>query len=225
MPSDAPSIDPAVDAALLPTLIAPGRTALLVIDVQEDFCAPQGAAGRWGVDLGRFEAPLGRIQALIGAARAASATIVFVRVISSPETDSTALRALHAAKGRPPAALAVCRAGTPGARYYQVGPEPGDLEIEKRLYSSFAGTDLDTQLRGRGIDTLLVTGFTTECCVDSTVRDAFHRDYHCVLVADACAAYEPALHDGALAALSKNCALLTETGDVLAAWQADVRGS
>ncbi len=63
-----------------------------------------------------------------------------------------------------------------------------------------------------------MTGFTTDCCVDCTVRDAFHLNYNVFLVADACAAYEEALHWGALNGLSKNCALLTESEAVLAAW-------
>ena len=69
-------LDPAVDPALLPAMIVPARTALLIIDVQEDFVSPAGAAGRWGVDLGVFAAPIGRIQALIAAARAAGVTAV-----------------------------------------------------------------------------------------------------------------------------------------------------
>jgi nicotinamidase-related amidase len=73
-------------------------------------------------------------------------------------------------------------------------------------------------LRGAGIDTLVVAGFTTDCCVDCTVRDAFHLNYNVFIVSDACAAYEESLHLGGLDALSKNCALLTESEAVLEAW-------
>jgi len=212
-------LDPAVDPALLPAMIVPARTALLIIDVQEDFVSPAGAAGRWGVDLGVFAAPIGRIQALIAAARAAGVTAVFVRVVTRAETDCDALKNLHARKGRPPAAVAICRAGTTGADYYRISPQAGDWEIEKPLYSSFVGTDLDERLRAAGIGTLVVAGFTSDCCVDCTVRDAFHRNYDVFVVADACAAYEESLHIGALDALSKNCAMLTETAAVLAAWK------
>jgi nicotinamidase-related amidase len=215
MPAD---LDPAVDALQLPPMITPATTALVIIDVQEDFISPTGAAGSWGIDLGVFEPPLQRIEALIAAARANGVVQVFVRVVTRPETDSTALTLLHQRKGRPPEALAICRAGTPGADYYRIAPEPGDIEIEKALYSGFVGTDLDSQLRARGVDTLLFVGFTTECCVDCTARDAFHRNFNVFVVADACAAYEEELHDGALNALSKNCAMLTDSAAVLAAW-------
>ncbi len=211
-------LDPLIDPAALPPMIEPSRTALLVIDVQEDFISPAGAAGRWGIDLGIFDPPIDRINALIDAARAKGVTPVFIRVVTRPETDSDALKALHQRKGRPPQAIAICRAGTSGAGYYRVAPRAGEMEIEKPLYSSFVGTNLDTQLRAKGIDTLVVVGFTTDCCVDCTVRDAFHRNYDVFVVSDACAAYEEDLHYGALNGLAKNCALLTDTKAVLDAW-------
>jgi len=211
-------LDPFVDPAALPAMIEPSRTALLIVDVQEDFVSPAGAPGRWGVDLSVFDAPIERINALVAAARARGAIAVFIRVVTRPETDSDALKHLHGRKGRPPGSIAICRAGTSGADYYKVSPAPGDIEVQKPLYSSFVGTDLDAQLRAKGIDTLVVTGFTTDCCVDCTARDAFHRNYDVFVVTDATAAYEEDLHLGALNGLAKNCALLTDTEAVLGAW-------
>ena len=218
MPSDRPELDPAVDPALLPPMLAPSRTALVIIDVQEDFLSPEGPAGEWGVDFGLLEPPLARIEALIPAARAAGVVPVFVRVVTRPETDSTALTLLHRRKGRPDGSVALCRAGTKGADYYRIRPAAGDIEIEKALYSSFVGTDLDAQLRARGIDTLVVTGFTTDCCVDCTVRDAFHLDYHVFVASDACAAYDAELHDATLKGLAQNCAILVTADEVIGAW-------
>ena len=203
--------------ALAP-MIAPARTALLVIDVQIDFVAPDGPMGSAGVDMSAIPPALDRIHLIIAAARAAGATVGFVRVVTRPETDSDALKLLMARKGLPPESVALCRHGTPGADYYQVRPLPGELEIQKTLFSSFVGTRLEEQLRERGIDTLVVVGFTTECCVDCTVRDAFHRNFNVFIVADACAAYSPSLHYGALESLALNCALLTESEAVLEAW-------
>jgi biuret amidohydrolase len=217
---------PLVARDALAPMIAPARTALLVIDVQVDFIAPNGAIGAAGVDLSVVPPVLDRIDPLIAAARASGTTVGFVRVVTRPETDSDALR-LHAARrGLPPEAIAICRDGTPGADYYHVRPMPGDLEIRKALFSSFVGTNLELELRKRGIDTLVVVGFTTECCVDCTVRDAFHRNFNVFVVADACAAYSTDLHYGALNALAANCALLVDTDAVLTAWapaQSEVR--
>ena len=211
-------VDPPVDAAKLPSLIEPARTALVVIDVQEDFVSPAGAPGRWGVDLSILEPAFTNLERLIAAAHARGVTVAFARVVTRPETDSSALLHLHQRKGRPPQAVAICRAGTSGADYYRVKPAPGDIEVQKTLYSCFVGTEFDAQLKARGIDTLVIVGFTTDCCVDSTARDAFHRNYDVFVVSDACAAYEADLHLGALNGLSKNCALLAETKAVLSAW-------
>ena len=68
-------------------------------------------------------------------------------------------------------------------------------------------------------DTLVIAGLTTECCIDSTARDAFERDYHVFIAADAVAAYEPDLHEAALKALELNCAILAASADIAAAWK------
>lgn len=202
----------------LAQMIAPARTALVVIDFQGDFAAPNGAMAQYGVDMSHVEETIDRTQQLIAAGRKAGVRIVFARVVTRPETDAENLKAFYRRRGFPEEAAAICRAGTAGADYYRVEPVPGDIEIEKPLFSSFVGTDLEEQLRAARVDTLVITGMTTECCVDCTTRDAFHRGYNCFLVEDACTAYEESLHRGAVEALSKNCALLVQTDEVEQAW-------
>lgn len=210
---------PHVDAAVLPAMIAPARTCLLVIDIQVDFAAPDGLVGRAGVDLHPVDAAIDQAEALLAAARKAGAPVGFMRVVTRAETDSDALKAFMARRGEP-GGEAICRAGSGGEDYYRVTPEPGDIEIEKLLFSSFHGTALDEILRARGIDTLLVCGITTECCVDATVRDAFHHGYHVFVVSDACAAYDEDMHRSTLKILERNCSLLATTEAVTAAWAA-----
>jgi nicotinamidase-related amidase len=209
---DLPHIEPGA-------MIAPARTALIVVDVQVDFAAPEGLIGRYGTDMSPAEAAIDRIEVLIAAARKAGATIGFMRVMTRPETDSNALRTWMARRGTP-GSEGICRIGSGGEDYYRVAPEPGDIEIGKLAYSSFHGTDLEEQLRARGIDTLVMTGLTTDCCVDSTTRDAFHRDFHTFVVSDACASFDEALHHHALAALNEHTSLLVTTEAVAAAWSA-----
>jgi biuret amidohydrolase len=217
-PADVQPMLPIFAGTALTAAIESARTALLVIDVQIDFVSSEGAMGSAGVDLSGIAPALARIDSLIGAARSAGTTIVFVRVVTHPDSDSDALKLFMARRGLPPESIAICRDGTPGADYYHVRPQPGDLEIRKPLYSSFVGTRLEEELRGRDIDTLVVVGFTTECCVDCTVRDAFHRNFNVFIVTDACAAYSSDLHYGALNALAANCALLVDCDSVLQAW-------
>lgn len=208
---------PHVDAAALRQMLPPGRTALVVVDIQADFAAPFGMLGRHGTDLAPAEAAIDGIEALIAAARKAGATVAFMRVVTRPETDSEALKTLYVRKGMA-GGQGICRADDGGADYYRVSPEPGDIEIEKLMFDSFHGTDLDTQLRARGIETVLMTGLSTDCCVDQTARAAFHHGYHVFVVSDACAAYEPDLHSGTLNILQKNCALLATSETVIEAW-------
>ena len=218
MPAELTLLDPIVDPAALPPMIEPAKTALVIIDVQVDFVSPDGASGKWGIDLSILDKPLDNVDAIIAAARAKGVTLAYVRVVTRPETDSDALKSLHVRKGRSLEGIGICRAGTPGVDYYRVKPEPGDIEIQKVLYSTFSGTDFDAQLKARGIENLVIVGFTTDCCVDCTARDAFHHNYNVFVVTDATAAYEEALHIGSLNGLAKNCALLTDTQSVLKAW-------
>lgn len=210
---------PHVDAATLRAMIPPATTALVVVDVQNDFAAPDGLIGRYGVDMTTIASAIDRIEALIAVARAAGATIAFLRVVTRPETDSAALATLYERRGMP-GGHGICRAEGGGADYYRVAPVAGDIEVEKLLFNGFHGTDLDEQLRARGVETLVMTGVSTDCCVDQTAREAFHRDYHIFVVSDACAAYEADLHTGPLNVLSKNCALLVDSAAVKAAWAA-----
>jgi nicotinamidase-related amidase len=200
-------------------MIDPTRTALFVIDIQHDFCAPDGFSGRVGSDMSTMEPAIDATLKIIPAARAAGLKLVFMRVVTRDETDPAVLKRLMDRRGRA-GGQALCRAGTLGADYYRVAPEPGDIEIEKIRFDSFIETDLDEQLRAAGIDTIIVTGVSTDCCVDSTSRSAFQRDYDVFVVADACAAGSPHLHNGALSALEKNVALLIESDAVVEALSA-----
>ena len=208
---------PHVAASALAPMLAPSHTALLIIDIQSDFAGPDGMAGRVGLNRSAVEPMIDRIEALLEAARAMQTPIFFARVITRPETDSSALKTLMERRGRP-GAEAICRAGTPGADFYRVAPREGEGSLEKPIFSCFHGTDFNAQLRAKGIDTLVVTGMTTDCCVDCTVREAFHLNYNVFVVSDATCAYSEALHVGALRGMEKNCALLTKSADVLSVW-------
>jgi biuret amidohydrolase len=224
MPAPLDNLLSPLDAAQLEPMIAPGHSALLIVDVQEDFASPAGAMGRIGLDLTAINAAIDQITALARAARLGGVPVVFARVITRPETDTTAMRLFMQRSGHDPdRAMEICRAGTSGAGYYRVAPQAGDLEIEKHLYSSFVGTLFDDMLRERNIDTLVVSGITTDCCVDCTVRDAFHRNYNVFVVADACAAYDEETHRAALNGLAKNCALVVDAARVTAAWNTPER--
>jgi nicotinamidase-related amidase len=199
--------------------LAPRRTALLIVDMQVDFASPDGALGQAGVDLSTVPDALAAAESLAEGARAADLPVIFVGLQTSEKTDSPAWAERQWRLGADLGA-GLCRRGEPGADFVGPLPEPGERVIGKTRYSAFFDTDLHATLMAMQVDTLVVCGLTTECCIDCTVRDAFQLDYQVFIAADACAAYEPDLHVGALKALALNCAIVVDSADVIGAWQA-----
>lgn len=205
--------------ALQPDWVAPGRTALLLVDFQVDFGAPEGAAARQGADIAPAQAALARARVLTDAARDAGVAVVFVRLVIRPQEESRVTREGRQRHGdRPPP----CREGTPGADF--IGPQPraDELVVTKSRFSGFGGTGLAALLRERGIDTLVLAGLTTECCIQATAWDAFQRDFHVFIAADACAAYRDDLHRSALEALEMSGAILAAAADFAGAWKKSI---
>jgi biuret amidohydrolase len=202
----------------LAEMIDPKRTALVVIDVQADFGSPDGLYGRVGCDLSRVEPAIDRMMDLHDAATCAGVLTIFVRLETGPETDSLRAQERRVRNGtntggRP------CVAGTPGADYYRVAPRAGDQEVVKHRYSTFTNTSMEFVLKARpSIDTLVICGLTTECCVDTAVRDAFVRDYHLFLPRDASASYRVDMHDTTFDIFAQYFATITTTADVTQAW-------
>lgn len=207
----------------LPAWIAPQRTALMIVDMQVDFAASEGLSAQWGMDLSAVPGALAAAQRLAEAARAAGTPVVFVGMFTTPETDSDVWgerlrRQGHTAEDSP----GLCRAGAPGSAFVGPQPQADDLVFRKTRYSPFWDTDIAARLRSMGVDTLVLAGLTTECCIDSTARDAFNHDFHVFVSIDACAAYEPELHAAALRMLELNTAILTDSDSVVVAWRSAV---
>jgi nicotinamidase-related amidase len=215
------ALSPVADAVDgLPAWIAPGRTAVMVIDMQVDFASPEGVLGQYGVDMGVVAPALSAAERLVASARAAGVPVVFVGLFTSPKTDSPAWNErMRRRGGNPETDAALCRVGDVGSEFTGPRPLPGELVIQKTRYSGFVGTDLDDRLKVLGVDTLVMAGLTTECCVDSTARDAFDLDYHVFIAADACAAYEADIHAASLKVMELNSAILTDTVQVADAWK------
>ncbi|HEY7063678.1 MAG TPA: isochorismatase family cysteine hydrolase [Chloroflexota bacterium] len=186
------------DFEVLDTLearVAPPHTALLVVDMQNDYCAPGGASDRNGRPLGMIQGIVPALRRLVEAARAAGVMVVWAKYTLGPGSAGLSgpeiLRRGHNFKG----ADATVK-GTWGHDVIADLPyRDDDLVIEKRRVSAFVGTDLDICLRGQGIKTLVVTGVMTQTCVETTVRDALCYDYYVAVVDDCCASGTPAPHE------------------------------
>jgi ureidoacrylate peracid hydrolase len=169
-------------------------TAVVVVDMQNDYCHPDGVFFRTGLRLAGFDTLVDNINALTASARGAGIPVVWVTMMWDNDEDLGLLRARS-----PFLATEGLRRGTWGAELVAglaVGAD--DHRIEKKRFSAFFQSDLDRLLRSAGVDTLLVAGVRTDFCVESTVRDAFFRDYDVVVVRDAVAGYLPELHESSL---------------------------
>ncbi|MGD9987266.1 cysteine hydrolase family protein [Pseudonocardia sp.] len=169
-------------------------TALVVIDVQNDYCHPDGVFAGAGLRVADLDGLVERITALVAAARAGGRPVVWVRM----EWDDDAQVGLLAERS-PFLAATGLRSGTWGAELVAgLEPRPGDTVVRKRRFSAFHDTTLDEVLAGLGATTIVVAGVRTDFCVESTVRDAFFRDLRVVVASDAVAGYVDDLHSNSL---------------------------
>jgi ureidoacrylate peracid hydrolase len=199
--------------------VAPATTALLVIDVQNDYNHDDGYAGRRGNDVSVCQAMIPRLRQLVDAARAAGVTIIHTRNWHRRETDSPAWLDRLARGGRQRDDRAAI-AGTWGAEFYEIIPLPGEEVVSKFRYDAFLGTNLEYLLRARGIRSVICTGTTTDVCVESTARAALMRDFHLVVVEDCCAAPDVEAHRASLKVLGRNFGEVTTADRIEATWAA-----
>ena len=200
-----------------PDWVAPRRTALLLIDCQVDFGSLDGEMARRGADMTAPQAALLRAKFLSEAARAANVQVIFVRLLTHSGGENRILReAKQRQKNQEPD---LCVEGTRGADFIGPAPRPGEIIISKTRFSAFARTGLADQLHGSGIDTVILAGLTTECCIQSSAWNAFEQDFHVFIATDACAAYEEALHRHALKALELSGATLATSAELAALWE------
>jgi len=173
----------------LDAILAPARSALLVVDVQHDFIHPEGWAARHGSPSLRQVIP--PINRLIAAARAAGVTVVYILMEHGPALDLPNYRARYVARGMDGDIL--CAAGTWGACLdgEVTSPAAGDLTIVRHSYDAFEGTSLHEQLRRRGVESVVGTGVVTNLCVQTTIQHAFALGYYVVVAEDATATPDP----------------------------------
>lgn len=177
------------------------KTALIVIDVQNDYCHRNGVFSKTkNVELSHIQKAITNLLFLIENCRQFDLPIVFVRTIHNDWTDSPSWRKRLAGAAEE---MVICRSDTWGSEFYDVQPTADDCIVIKHRYSAFVGTDLDLILRSRGIETLLMTGVTTNVCVETTARDGFNRNYDIILIEDCCGAHYKGEHEATLINIHK----------------------
>jgi len=178
----------------------PRRTALLTIDLQNDFLHPEGAYGRAGQAAPAIAALPDRIRPLRDALRAAGGTYISAQFTLVPRPGGEPLIAPHLKRLRPFLGPGDFAPGPWGNALVET-LAPADYTVEKVAYSAFWQTRLEHILRMAGIDTLIVGGIVTNGGVASTVRDAHVRGIHTLLLSDGCAAFSREVHEATLISL------------------------
>lgn len=194
----------------------PRWSALLVVDVQNDFVSPKGSAAQRGEDVSASVAMVPRLIRLIDEARRVGLTVVYIKTTHGEWTDTPSWIYRKSQQK----VLNTCREGTWGAEFYEgIAPLPTERVVIKHRYSAFINTDLNTVLKARGIESVLTTGVATNVCVETTTRDAYMYDYYVTMVGDCAAAYDAKLHESTLENIRRHFGLVANSDEIIRTWQ------
>jgi nicotinamidase-related amidase len=184
-----------------PIQFAPRHTALVVIDMQRDFLEPGGFGETLGNDVSLLSKVISPLGALMNRARELGMLVIHTREGHRPDlSDAPRAKVERGAPsmriGAPGPMGRILIRGEPGHDIIPaLYPRAGEPVIDKPGKGAFYATDLHTILQNREIDTLIVTGVTTEVCVHTTVREANDRGYRCIVPSDCCGSYFPEFHE------------------------------
>jgi biuret amidohydrolase len=214
-----------------PVTLTPERTALVVIDMQYHDASPDNGFNLAldKIDPGCLRYFNDRVEnvvipavaGLLAFFRSTSMRVIYVTLGSEhrdlrdvPDRLREWIRSVESESGVPD----IFWAGSPAAAIREeIRPKPGDLIVNKTTFGAFNGSDIDAVLRDLDVESLVLTGVSTNCCVETTARDAADRGYGCVIVADGTADYDEHAHDAALRAFHFNFGRAASAAEVIRA--------
>jgi ureidoacrylate peracid hydrolase len=204
--------------------IDPSHAALIVIDMQNDFCAAGGMMDLEGADLRAVQTMAERLPEVIDAARSSGVLVVFIRNVYSTQRNvylsDVWLEQMLRRRGDSYTIREVCGAESwQGDFYPGVAPQAGEPIVTKHRYGAFHNTDLETILRVHGIRTVVLTGVATNACVETTAREAFVRDYYVVFTSDGTACYSDEAHEATLRTIDKYFGVVVSLDEIAGVWR------
>jgi len=201
----------------LKDVVDPAHTALIVVDVQNDFVSSDGFIARFGLNVSDMQAAVPRINEFIRVCRAVGVPVIYLREVIAQSTVLPNFLALFGDFEH----IAV-RENTWGAEFYDqlLPPEAGERVIVKPCYDGFQDTNLDVTLRSLGIRTCIYAGFASNVCVEATARHGFVQGYYSVLLSDATGAGTPEEHTACERVFGVFYGAVVRTSDIAALWEA-----
>jgi ureidoacrylate peracid hydrolase len=187
------------------------KTALIVVDIQNDFCSEKGLFKKHGADIIKIQKMIPKLTKFIKEARKFHIPIIFIRSFYDKKY------CLH--KKNTPQEEYICKEGTWGADFYKAKPDRNDLTITKHTNDGFLNTQLDHMLKVRDIKTVILTGVTTNVCVDTTARSAFCRGYNVITLKDCVASEYSDLHNSTLKNIKLHFGDVVESRDIIKIWE------
>ena len=189
------------------------KTAMIVVDMQNAFLNDEGSMNKGGMDITELKKTVLPVSNLIIACRSADVPIIFTRYVLRADYKDAGLRLVRRSKIKEINSLVM------GTWDSELDPRMDqrleDYVLDKTRYSSFYNTSLEVILRGLGVDTLIICGVTTEICVESTIRDAYFRDFKILVPRDAVAAMDIDRHEGTLATIEYGFGSVTTSAKLI----------
>jgi len=197
----------------------PARSALVIVDVQNDYCHKDGSIAKQGLDVSMAEQMLPNLKQMIRTCKENNVPVIYIQTIHEDSTDSkTWVKRLKNKTQKD-----LCRKNTWGSEFFHLAPEDEDVIVIKHRYSAFINTRFDSVLRAMEIDTLLMAGVSTNICVESTARDGFMLDYDILLLSDCTGAFTREEYDMSLKTIDKFFGSVTSSAEIMESLKREVQ--
>jgi len=195
--------------------VSPSRAAVIVVDIQNDMCHPEGALAKMGTDMRPILDTVANIKVLVDEAHRLSIPVIFTQLTFDELTMPPAVRQQREKNGD----RELCIKGTWGADIFEFEQGPNDRIVEKHRYDAFFETELDMVLKSLERDSLIITGIASNVCAQATGIGGYQRGYYVTFLADCTSTYSDKAHQEALAYADRFLGKVADSSEILEIWR------